>query len=256
MALDFLAHVRAESSRFGEVLRDADPSARVPTCPDWNADDLLYHLAEVFDNWTRVVRDGRPGDEIEPPERPADHAGLVELYDQATAALLDVLETTPGDQPMWSWVADEVTVDWLPRRMAHEALIHRLDAELTVDALSDVDAALATDGIPEVLYYFYGWHPAWGDVNPGPALGRLTASDTGQEWLVRIDTWSGQSPNTGKSYEGENFLSLVTDGEPSYFVTATARDLDAWLWSRPQLSPPTIEGDASGLQAAVAQGLQ
>lgn len=38
---DFLRHLRTESARAREVLRDADPAARVPGCPDWTVDDLL-----------------------------------------------------------------------------------------------------------------------------------------------------------------------------------------------------------------------
>ena len=255
MTIDFLEHVRTESARFGEVLRDTDPTARVPSCPDWSADDLLYHLAEVFDSWTKVLGEGRAGDEIPPPERPGEHAGVVDLYDRASAALLEVLATTPADKPMWSWVADDVTAAWLSRRMAHEALIHRLDAELTAGAVTDFDPALAADGVPEVVHYFFGWHPAWAEVTPGAQLGRLTSTDTGDEWLVRFDTWGGQSPDTGKSYAAESCLALVADGEPTFSVRATARDLDVWLWNRPTIGTPEIEGDASALQAVVAKGL-
>jgi uncharacterized protein (TIGR03083 family) len=256
MTIDFLEHVRGEAARFGAVLRDIDPATRVPSCPDWSADDLLYHLAEVFDNWTKVVAEGRDGDEIPPPERPGDHAGLVDLYDTTTAALLDVLTSTPADQPIWSWVADDVTASWLSRRMAHEALIHRLDAELTANAVTDFDAALAADGVSEVLYYFYGWHPSWATITPGPTAGRLVTTDTGGEWLVRFDSWSGHSPDSGKTYDGEPFLASVESGDASYSVQASARDLDAWLWNRPTVAVPVIEGDASELQAVVAKGLQ
>ena len=255
MALDFLAHVRAESSRFGEVLRDADPAAAVPTCPDWTADDLLYHLAEVFDSWTRVVRDGANGEEIAPPERPADRPALVALYDRATADLLDTLASTPGDRPIWSWVSEDVTASWVHRRMAHEALIHRIDAELTTGTLSDVDAQLAADGVAEVVRYFFGWRAPWSEVFDGP-LARLAATDTGDEWLVQVGTWSGTSPVSGNTYEGEPCLSLVADGVPAFSITSTARDLDAWLWNRPTISPPVIDGDASTLQAMIAKGLQ
>lgn len=256
MTIDFLGHVRSEAARFGEVLRDTAPDTRVPSCPEWTADDLLYHLAEVFDNWTKVVAEDREGDDIPPPERPGDHAGLVGLYDQATSALLDLLAATPNDKPMWSWVADDVTASWLTRRMAHEALIHRLDAELTADAVTGFDPALAADGVSEVLYYFYGWRPGWATITPGPAVGRLATTDTGDEWLIRFDTWSGHSPDSGKTYDGESFLALVESGEPSYSVQASARDLDAWLWNRPTVTAPAIEGDAAVLQEVVAKGLQ
>lgn len=254
MALDYLAHLRAESSRFADVLGDADPSAPVPSCPEWTADDLLYHLAEVFDSWTKVVRDRVSGEDVTPPVRPNERSALLELYDRTTVELLKAIEDTPADQPMWSWVADEVTAEWLPRRMAHEALIHRLDAELTTNALSDVDPDLAADGIPEVVHYFYGWRPGWAEITDGP-LGRIATSDTGDEFLVRVGTWGGQSPTSGKSYDGEPFASLAAGGDPSFTVRGTARDLDAWLWNRPPLTAPDIDGDASALQAIIAKGL-
>jgi uncharacterized protein (TIGR03083 family) len=253
-ALDFIDHVRTEAGRFGDVLRDADPAARVPSCPDWTADDLLYHLAEVFDSWTKVVRDQVSGEDVPPPERPGEHVALLELYDRTRADLLEVMATTPRDQPMWCWVADEVTADWLPRRMAHEALIHRLDAELATDSVTDFDPALAADGVAEVVHYFYGWRPSWGEVTDGP-VGRLTATDTGDGWLVRLGTWSGQSPTSGNSYTDELFGSLATEGDPSFSVRASARDLDAWLWNRPTINAPEIEGDASALQRIIARGL-
>ena len=43
---DYLEHIRSESRRFREVLSTCDPDARVPGCPEWNAADLLWHLAE------------------------------------------------------------------------------------------------------------------------------------------------------------------------------------------------------------------
>jgi hypothetical protein len=36
-----LSHLAQESARFAEVIRQAPPDAPVPTCPGWNADDLL-----------------------------------------------------------------------------------------------------------------------------------------------------------------------------------------------------------------------
>ena len=46
MGLDLLAAVRAESARFADALEATDPAAPVPTCPDWTAADLLWHLAQ------------------------------------------------------------------------------------------------------------------------------------------------------------------------------------------------------------------
>ena len=53
--LPYLAHLADDSERFHEVLTGVDPTARVPTCPDWTAADLVWHLAEVQWFWTQVM---------------------------------------------------------------------------------------------------------------------------------------------------------------------------------------------------------
>src|SRR5918995_144022 len=106
----YLSYLRSESARFREVLAACDPEARVPACPDWNAADLLWHLATV--------------------------------------------------QRWWA-------VGFILRRQAHEALIHRVDAEQAAGVPSDVDPALASDGVHEVLAVMYGGCPPWGAGEPG-----------------------------------------------------------------------------------------
>ncbi|WP_235738737.1 maleylpyruvate isomerase N-terminal domain-containing protein [Nocardioides alcanivorans] len=51
----YLDHLFHESARFRAVLTDADPEARVPSCPEWNAADLLRHLTEVQYFWARTI---------------------------------------------------------------------------------------------------------------------------------------------------------------------------------------------------------
>ena len=54
--LNYLAHLADDSERFVEVLTRLDPGTRVPTCPDWTAADLVWHLGEVQWFWSRVIR--------------------------------------------------------------------------------------------------------------------------------------------------------------------------------------------------------
>lgn len=72
---DYLEHIRSESRRFRDVLSTCDPEARVPGCPEWNAADLLWHLAEVQWFWAKVVRTRPLGpDEDDPgPDRPTNY---------------------------------------------------------------------------------------------------------------------------------------------------------------------------------------
>ncbi|HET6877413.1 MAG TPA: maleylpyruvate isomerase family mycothiol-dependent enzyme [Jatrophihabitans sp.] len=253
MALDFVEHLRIETARLGNVLRAADPAAPVPTCPEWSADDLLWHMCGgVFYFWEAIVRnrvtDDTGAEEVDArtPERPADHSGLMDLYERAREALIASLEQVGDDEPIWTWSSDH-TGGFIKRRMAQEALIHRVDAEATVAELSPVDAALATDGILEGLQYFWGGTPSWATWTPDGPIGRLHTTDTGARWSFRLGWVAGTSPG-GTRYEHEPALELVDSGEPSFTVSAPAADLDLWLWNRPAGTEPAVEGSAADFE--------
>src|SRR6185437_9062559 len=95
--MDRLAVIDSESRRLGEVLSAADPSSRCPTCPDWNALDLLWHLTEVHLFWAAVL-EGPIHSETElaaveqaKPDRPNALVDLLVLREQATGALIGQL---------------------------------------------------------------------------------------------------------------------------------------------------------------------
>ena len=77
--MTLLRALRAESARFRAVLAEA-PIVAVPSCPDWDTDDLLWHLGEVQWFWATIVA-GRPQgpESLSRPSRPEDRAGLLAL---------------------------------------------------------------------------------------------------------------------------------------------------------------------------------
>ncbi len=257
--LDYLGHLRRESARFRTVLAGADPSARVPSCPDWDAADLLWHLTEVQAFWVSIVRD-RPDDpkqaEANVPERADGYAGLLAQFDQASTALADALADTPDDTALWTWFAADQTAGFVRRRQAHEALIHRLDAELTTGERTPIDAALATDGVAEVFDWMYSQIPPWATATDDGPVGIVRTTDTGGEWLLRCGRLSGTSPTTGTTYADEPTLTAVTRGEPVFQVSGAAADLDAWLWNRPPIGAVTVDGDSAAFVATVRSGVQ
>src|SRR3954469_10889491 len=127
MPLDYLAPIRTDSTRFGDVLRKCDPDARVPSCPDWTAADLMWHLIGVQHFWGTIVRDRLDAPPEGKPQRPADYADLIAEFDSTAESLAATLAETPADTSVWTW-SDDHTVGFVLRRQAHEALIHRLDA--------------------------------------------------------------------------------------------------------------------------------
>lgn len=247
----YLDHIRRESARFRTVLADCEPSARVPTCPDWDAADLLWHLAGVQLFWAKVMRH-RPAspDDAEIAEepdaqRPESYSELLDAFDDYSHALVTELERADPEAEAWHWSGDN-RVGTSYRRQAHEALIHRVDAELAAGVpVGPLDAALADDGVAEVLGVMYGGAPEWGSFTPDGQTIAVRITDTGTDLLVALGKFSGTDPDDGKTYDDEDDISLVDSGpEPIATISGTAGDLDTWLWKRdPALSLGWDEGD-------------
>lgn len=241
----YVHHIRAESTRFRAVLTDCDPEARVPSCPDWTAGDLLWHLIGVQDRWATMVGD-RPdanADNYADPVRPDTHAELLTLFDQTSARLTDALENADPAEYAWTWNDNDQTVGFIARRQAHEALIHRLDAELAADAVTPLDSALAADGVQEVLDVMYGGCPPWGTFTPTGGGVRVDVTDTGDSVLVAFGRFAGTDPD-GETHD-EDDINVVESlpGEPLATVAGTADALDAWLWHRRDAAGITLSGD-------------
>ena len=248
----YLDHIRTESARFREALATCDPAARVPSCPDWDAADLLWHLATVQRWWAEVVaaRPTRP-EEIDPP-RPESYDELLATFDDWSAELARVLEAADPAQEAWNW-SDDHTVGFILRRQAHEALIHLVDAELVADARTDLDPLLASDGVHECLAVMYGGCPPWGRWEPGEGLVRVDVTDTGEEFWVRFGVFSGTDPDSGTSYADEEDFHVVdapedADVEPDAVLDGTAAALDLWLWSRGGDEDLSVVGDPAVLE--------
>jgi uncharacterized protein (TIGR03083 family) len=242
----YLDHIRTESARFAEVLAACPPEARVPSCPDWDAADLAWHLTEVQHFWEHVITHRpAPPETYAEPERPGTYAEVLAAFDATHAAFVAALEAADPDDAAWSWsVPGDQRVGFTYRRQAHEALIHRLDAELAAGLVTDLPAALAADGVDEALAVMYGGLPPWGRFEPRPQYAEFRATDTATSVWVQLGTFSGTTPE-GVERRGEPDQHVVPDpGVPAgLVVTGTAADLDAWLWHRVGDDRVSITGD-------------
>ncbi len=259
--LDYIAYLARESARFAEAIREARPGAAVPSCPDWNVDDLLWHLGEVQWFWGTVVRENATREQAEPrkPPRPDDRSALEAFFDRVSRDLLEILAARAPESPAWTW-SDDQTVGFIRRRQAHEALIHRVDAELAAGRRTALDPRLGADGVDEALRVMYGALPAWGTFTPGgPEAVRLRATDTGDSWLVALGRFTGTDPD-GTSYDEPDIHAADTDSGAAAAaeVSGAAADLDCWLWHRPPITPVERSGDRqvlSQFEAAIAPGI-
>ncbi len=148
-----LIRIRDETARLAELLAGADPGTPVPTCPGWTLSDLVTHVGSthrwvihIFRHrlqeriWSREVPNGLAEGQSGDPAWLADGAG----------SLLATLRSTDPDLPVWTWGHGR-SAAWWTRRMAYEALVHRIDAELALGVEPDVPPAVALDAIDELL---------------------------------------------------------------------------------------------------------
>jgi uncharacterized protein (TIGR03083 family) len=221
----FLRCLQADSARISELAR-AGRTQPVPSCPGWTVDDVLDHVAHVYLHKVEALRTN-----ARPEPWPPDLSGRdsLELYDEATAALLRELAERGPDAPSWTWwPADQTSGFWF-RRMAQEAAVHRVDVELAHDAVTPIDPSLAVDGVDEVLRLFLA-DPYWADHTEVAIDGSIRVTAGGRAWTVGLGP-SGTTVADG----AEGSVDAEIAGEPE--------DVLLWLWGRRGDEAVDISGD-------------
>lgn len=242
---DYLRHLRSDSDRLREVLAGCDPEARVPGCPDWTATDLLGHHGGVLEFWATVIeqRPAEPTVDEDDLARPTGLENLLAHHATQTDRLVAALTAAGPAEPAWSW-SDEQTVGFTFRRQAHEALIHRLDAEQTAGALTPLDPALAADGVEEALVVMFGGTPAWGTFTGAEQYVRVDLTDRDESVWVEIGRFTGTDPASGTTYDEDDISAVPPrEEEPDAVVDGEAVVLDTWLWRRRDDTGITVTGD-------------
>ncbi len=222
------------------AIEAAGPGARVPSCPDWSAADLCYHLYEVQSFWATIV-EGRLGsaDGIDEPSRPGD-AALPDALRAAARRLVAALRAADPSETVWTW-ADDKSLAWVARRQAHEALIHRVDGELAAGVDSSLDSDLAADGVQELVDWFFGTAPAWATFVPLERV-RLVRTDGPGEWYLAKGRFTGTGPESGNEFDMVTVLA-GGPGDADAEVRGAAAALDLWLWGRADRSALEVVGD-------------
>ena len=238
----YLDHLADDGARLVAAARSAGTDAPVPTCPGWQVADLLVHTARVFRHKAHVL-------EHHLQERPADGwqvadpgpADAPAFFEGELRALLVALRAADPAEQVWTFAPADRTVAFWCRRMAHEAAIHRVDAEAAAGTPGPVHPELAIDGIDEVLHLFLAPRVGAAALGTPAATVHLHATDVPGEWLV------GLGPDGLRVERGH------AKGDAA--VRGTASALLLWLWGRLRLDALEVFGEeraATRLRAAAA----
>ncbi|SDF59757.1 Mycothiol maleylpyruvate isomerase N-terminal domain-containing protein [Lentzea fradiae] len=212
-----------QAEMFRKAVAEADPAAEVPTRPGWTVQDLVVHVARFLETSTVYLRTGSRT-QLQPPSPPAGLAPLEYLDLQLTAAA-EILTAVPGNRPAWTFSAAAPDLAWVwHRRIAHETVLRRFDAQTVVRQVAATDPDLCVDGIDEVLTTIVA-AKLEGDVPtiaPGTAVVRTT--DLPESWLISLRP--DEAPEIRAAAPGEEGDAQVTgEAELVYF----------WLWNRMNL---------------------
>ena len=185
-----------------DVLKGADLSVTVPTCPDWTLAQLVRHIGGNLRAAETAVRTGiavvKPDKQVPEAAGPADDdpAELDAWLTEGAASFAGTLRQAGPDTGAQVWVFQQTTGFWA-RRAALDLVVHRADAAGTVGADYPVAPELAADAIDELLELISDPHVAASSPRlaelrgPGSSI-HLHATDTdaglAAEWLIELGT--------------------------------------------------------------------
>lgn len=214
----FRRHLQREVAAYSAALdRVAEANAwhkPVPSCPGWTVRDLTDHLIGIH-YWVIDAINNKGGTELERPA--ATDEELPAAFRTSTSQLLTALDTDPAT-PCWTF-GNNQTVGFWQRRQPHEHQIHRWDLEQALGQSSRLESELATDGIDEVVSFFWPRQVALGRVAEPSERLTLTDRDTGRTWHLG---------------------NLTTTQDPVAALTGSPEAVLLALWQRIPLDDPRL----------------
>jgi len=222
---DWITAVEREGHMLSLAARQ-DTTAEVPSCPGWNIDELLRHVGIAHHRVALIIREGRT--EPPPVEEASPHGSSLSWYEAGLATLLDAMRTVDPAIPVWTFSRSDQTAAFWHRRMAHETVVHRVDAEQATGAVGPLDPALVLDGIDESLEVFAPL-TVRREEDPSTATVHLHATDVEGEWLVMLG--------------GGTVAVEHGHAKGDVAVRGTAADLHLWLWGRVPLERLEVFGE-------------
>jgi uncharacterized protein (TIGR03083 family) len=213
--------VQQESSRILAAY-EQNAAGRVPWSDRWSVATVARHVGGTHHVVAQVV-EGRPDADfglfasLVTPEKSSPE--FAAWFANGTELLLEQLDGAPASDPCWNWYeAHAGRVEFWSRRMLHETVIHRWDAQMGATGSADpVDQDVAIDGIDEFLDVFVGARRTADGSASGPTV-LVKCTDTTASWTVTL-------PEASREVERGEHAAEVS-------VSGAATDLLLFLWGR------------------------
>jgi len=240
----WLAAMRIDGPALRVAAEEVEPTASVPSRPQWTMADLLHHVGSTY----RWVNDHAPRGVTTQPEQPLSAyleqpapADIRAWWNDQFAAIIATLDALDADAPAWNWAPQAKRAGFWHRRMAIETATARWDAQMTTGVAEPVEAKLATDGIAEALDTFLAAGRRAVPERPSGIVA-LHATDIDHTWHVRLRGDGIALLDTDTIFDDEELRARAV-------AAGTASDLLLALHGRIQVDVLDVTGDPSLIEA-------
>lgn len=247
----YAVEIEASTAGLAEILAGHDQSLPIPTCPEWTLRQLVTHVGRAH-RWAAEITRTRsdapiPFREVPDGKLPDGRAEQCAWLRAGAARVVDAARDA-GIDLVWSFTGPTPAGFWL-RRMTHETLVHRADAQLAAGADPEpvITAEVAADAIDEWLMLLAGGLGGADErakALPAGAGLHIHATDDGLggrgEWMIRHAA-GGLTVESGH-------------GKGDAALTGPAASLLLVLMRRRPLSDPavTVYGDSAVVEGWLA----
>ena len=150
--MDFRAALLDQTKAFGELIRTADPTTPIPTCPGWTLQQLFRHVGRG-NRWAAQIIAERRAEPLDPREvrngkPPDDIGGAIDWLNGGAQQIIIAVDQVGSDARVWTFVGPRPAGWWIRRRL-HEVVVHLADAALAIGADYAPEPDLAADAISE-----------------------------------------------------------------------------------------------------------
>jgi uncharacterized protein (TIGR03083 family) len=249
----YFAEIEASTAGLAEILAEHDQSLPIPTCPEWTLRQLVTHVGRAH-RWAAEITRTRsdvfiPFRAVPDGKLPDGRAEQAAWLRAGAARIVDAVREA-GSDVVWSFTGLVPASFWI-RRMAHETLVHRADAQLAAGAEPEavIEAEVGADAIDEWLMLVTGGILGnAGELTQALPVGaglHIHATDDGLgargEWMIRHDAGgptvepghgTGDAALTGPA---ANLLLVLMRrrpvSDPAVTIYGDSAVVDGWLAS-------------------------
>jgi uncharacterized protein (TIGR03083 family) len=238
----------AEIILLAEAIRHTNADTPIPSCPGWTANRLATHIGMIHRWVEQTVRE-----EVSDPldfgqfglDLPQAWSGYGDWLEAMSDPLIATLRQADPNARVWSFTDVQQARFWY-RRILHETMVHRVDAELAAGLRPRVDADAAIDGIDELLYMLSYVHPFRSEMADLRGQGEtihIHATDVDVHWLIEM---------TPEGYAWERSDDAAA-GQASATIRGNAGEAHLFQYNR--LSDQVADVECSGDRAVLSDWL-